>query len=349
MHKNKYFVVLKKLTNIIKLIVFLGIGFFFVWIFVRKLTPEQIDEIFVSVRNADYRWLLLSFFIGIMSHVARAWRSVLLLRPMGYSVGFRNSFFAVMVGYLANLAVPRLGEVLRCSFLLKYNNIPFQKSFGTIITERAIDLLIFVILMTAGLLLEYERLFGYVERMVIVPLQDKAETALGNIFLYILAGIGVLVLMFFIVYWRKLNQLSIFKKFKSLAWGFVEGITSVARVEKPFLFVFLTLSIWLSYFLMTYVAFFAFEELSDLPALAAFSCLNFGTIAFMLVQGGIGIYPAIIAETLSLYDAPVTIAYAAGWVGWSIQTIMIIILGLFSVIFASLTTSKNGKPSEHNK
>lgn len=340
---------MKKISNIIKLVIFLGIGVFFVWIFVRKLTPEQIDEIFQSVRNADYRWLILSFFIGVLSHVARAYRSVLLLRPMGYKIGFRNSFFAVMVGYLANLAVPRLGEVLRCSFLLKYNNIPFQKSFGTIITERAIDLVIFVILMTAGLLLEFDRLYGYVNRMVISPLHNKAELALDNIMIYVLIGIFVLILMFFIIYWKKLNKLSVFKKFKSLAWGFVEGITSVARVEKPFLFIFLTISIWMSYFFMTYVAFFAFAELAHLPALAAFSCLNFGTIAFMLVQGGIGIYPAIIAETLSLYNAPVTVAYAAGWVGWSIQTLMIIILGLASIIISSLTTPKNGKTSNDNK
>ncbi len=315
---------------------------FFVWIFVRKLTSEQIDEIFLSVKNANYWWLSLTFLIGLVSHFARAYRSILMLKPMGYNPSFRNSFFAVMVGYFANLALPRLGEVLRCSFLMKYEKIPFQKSFGTIIAERALDLVIFVLLFITGLIIEFDRLYGYFQQNVLSPMQNKVENVLGNIGLYIIFGIGFLVLIFIFIYRKRLNNLSVFIKFKSIFWGFIEGITSVTRIKQPILFIILTIAIWGSYFSMTLVAFYAFDGLSHLPVSAAFSCFNFGTIAFMLVQGGIGIYPAIIAEILKLYDAPFIVAYAAGWVGWSIQTITIIILGLLSIIMASLTKNKNG-------
>lgn len=332
----------KKITSVLKALIFLSIGVFFVWIFVRKLTAEQIEEIFMSVKTANYWWLLLSFLIGLISHFARSYRSILLLKPMGYNPSFKNSFFAVMVGYFANLALPRLGEVLRCTFLQKYEDIPFQKSFGTIIAERALDLVIFIILFFIGLIIEFERLYGYFQQTVLSPMQQKAESALGNIGLYIIFGLGFLMLIFFFIYRKRLNNLSIFTKFKSIFWGFVEGILSVTRVKQPILFVVLTLAIWSSYFLMTLAAFQAFDGISHLPISAAFSCFNFGTIAFMLVQGGIGIYPAIIAETLKLYDAPFIVSYAAGWVGWSIQTITIIILGLLSITIASVTKSKNG-------
>lgn len=337
----------KNIANLFKASIFLSIGLFFVWIFVRKLTPNQIDEIFISVKNANYWWLFLSFLIGLISHFARAYRSLLLLKPMGYNPSFKNSFFAVMVGYFANLALPRLGEVLRCSFLMKYEKIPFQKSFGTIIAERALDLVIFIILFFTGLIIEFDRLYGYFQQTVLSPMQDKAENALGNIGLYIIFGIGFLVLIFIFIYRKRLNNLSVFTKFKSIFWGFIEGITSVTRIEQPILFLILTIAIWGSYFLMTLVAFYAFDGLSHLPISAAFSCFNFGTIAFMLVQGGIGIYPAIIAETLKLYDAPFIVAYAAGWVGWSIQTITIILLGLFSLIMASVTKNKNGSSNSN--
>jgi uncharacterized protein (TIRG00374 family) len=334
----------KIILNILKFTLFLGIGVFFIWIFVRQLTAEQIDEIFVSIRNANYWWLSFSIVVGFLSHVARGWRSMLLLQPMGYKPSFKNSFFAVMVGYLANLALPRLGEVLRSSYLVKYENIPFQKSFGTIITERAIDMIIFLALFVIGLIIEFNRLYGYVETNVINPMQEKLSGVVGNILLNILFGVAILGFVFIFIYRKKLGQMSIFKKMGNIIRGFFEGMLSVTKVKKPILFIFLSLMIWILYFFNVYVVYLAFAELRGLPITAALSCLNFGAVAFMVVQGGIGLYPAIIAEILSLYNAPIAVSYAAGWVGWSLQQIMVIVLGLIAIISASFSKSKYGLP-----
>lgn len=324
----------KRLTTIAKVIFFLGLGVFFIWIFVRQLTPTQIDEIFVNIKKAKYEWLLVSLFFGVMSHFARAVRSTLMLEPMGYKPSVANSFYAVMVGYLANLAVPRLGEVLRCTFLHRYEKIPFQKTFGTIIAERAIDMFIFLLLFLVAFWMEFERIHDYVDRRVFTPLFGDAGNS-GSMVKYIILAFGLLILVLWFIFRKKLRKNKFILKLEQIGIGLVHGVLSVTRVKKRGLFLFYTFMIWAGYFLMTYVCFFAFDGLSDLSPMAAFTCLVFGTVAFMLVQGGIGLYPVIIAETLSLYGAPETLGYAAGWVGWSVQEVMIIIFGVLSLVLVA--------------
>ena len=331
----------KTIVTIFKLIFFLGLGVFFIWIFVRQLTPEQIDEIFENIKKANYWWLVLSLFIGIVSHYARALRSRLFLEPLGYFPTRANSFYAVMVGYLANLAIPRLGEVLRCTFLQRYEKIPFQKTFGTIIAERAIDMVIFVLLFFVAFAIEFQRIHAYVEKRVFTPLSSKFGDAANNLFLYfLLIGLVVFVILWF-VFRNRLKKSSIYRKIEHLVFGLWEGVISVTKVKKPWAFIFYTLLIWFSYFLMIFVCLFAFEGLSGVPAIASFVCLVFGTVAFMLVQGGIGLYPVIIAETLSLYSVPETLGYAAGWAGWSVQELMILVFGVLSLIIVSFNKTKN--------
>ena len=139
----------KHLKNIIQLLIFLGLGVFFIWLSVKDLTAEDIAIIKESARQVNnpvsWTFLALSILSGAASHFFRALRSVLLIEPMNYKIRTSMSFYAVMVCYLSNLALPRLGEVLRCTFLQRYEKVPFQKSLGTIVTERVIDLIIFAI------------------------------------------------------------------------------------------------------------------------------------------------------------------------------------------------------------
>jgi uncharacterized membrane protein YdjX (TVP38/TMEM64 family) len=144
----------QKIKNIIRFTVFLGIGIFFIWIFLHNLTAEQKQEIIHSMGNANYWWIAMAIPLGILSHYLRALRWKMLIETMGYKPGNRNMFFAVMIGYFANLALPRLGEVSRCTILTKYENVPFQKSFGTVITDRVLDLLVFVLLFSLGNLIQ---------------------------------------------------------------------------------------------------------------------------------------------------------------------------------------------------
>ena len=135
-----------RVATFIKFLLFLGLGIVIIWLSLHGLTPDEKTQILHSFRIADYNWVILTISMGIFSHFLRALRWKLFFEPMGYNPSLKNTFFAVMVGYFANMAFPRLGEVTRCGILTRYEKIPFNKSFGTVITERTIDMIIFILL-----------------------------------------------------------------------------------------------------------------------------------------------------------------------------------------------------------
>ena len=342
----------KHLKNIIQLLIFLGLGVFFIWLSVKDLTAEDIAIIKESARqvNNPVSWTLLALSIlsGAASHFFRALRSVLLIEPMNYKIRTSMSFYAVMVCYLSNLALPRLGEVLRCTFLQRYEKVPFQKSLGTIVTERVIDLIIFAITFIIAIFLNT----GVLSNLIINKetgvslgewLNNKVASMAGNHTLYLLAG-GLVLFIFLIYLTRKqLMKIPFMAKVKNVLVGIWQGLISIKDVKKPFLFIFYTLIIWVFYFLGTYTCFFAFDFLSHLGFVPAFSCLVFGAIGFMIAQGGLGAYPLIIAGTLVLYGVDYNAGLAAGWIGWSAQTLMVIVFGFISLILASFTGPKSSE------
>lgn len=323
----------RNLVLALKILFFLSIGIFFIWIFLRKLTPDEKQQIWVNFLNANYFWLAVSVILGIISHIVRARRWNLLLEPMGYHPGLRNTFFAVMIGYLANTALPRLGEVTRCGVLNKYEKIPLPKSFGTVLIERSLDLAVFILLFFMNLLLFYDKLGIYVNEKIFRPLSNKF-TFENSAVVTIALILFLFLLITSVIYFgrHKLRHFRIYQKVKELVSGFLHGLKAITQLKRPFAFVFQTLLIWFLYYMMIYVCFFAMPETSHLGLDVALSLLIFGSIGIMLVQGGIGIYPAIIAETLLLYNIPATYGYALGWLGWLAQTIMIIAVGLISLV-----------------
>jgi len=323
----------KNIVSVIKILFFLAIGTFFIWLFLRQLTPGQKREIWDLFITANYSWIILSIFIGILSHVVRAYRWRMLLEPLGYRPKISNTFFAVMIGYLANMALPRLGEVTRCGVLNKYEKIPINKAIGTVIVERSIDLVTFIILFFINFFIFFDKLNLYVDEKVYKPLMEKLNISDETTFyLYILIGIFVVFAGLFFLIRKRISHLKIYKKVKELLLGLWNGLWSVTKIKKPFLFVFQSVLIWALYYLMVYVCFFSLSETSHLGFDAALSLLIFGSIGIMLVQGGIGIYPAIIAETLVLYNITNIFGYALGWLTWTAQTLMIVVAGTVSLI-----------------
>ena len=323
---------------------FLGIGIFFIWIFLRNLTAEQKQEILNSMGNANYWWIALAIPLGILSHFLRAIRWQMLIETMGYKPRKSNMFFAVMIGYFANLALPRLGEVSRCSILTKYENVPFQKSFGTVITERALDMMIFLFLFFLNLALQAERLSGYIDEKIYKPLQDKLHLNLdlSGAFAILMISFIVIFGIIFLVFRKQITTNSIYLKIKNIISGFVEGMKSLIKVRNIWLFGFYTFSIWALYMLMAYIVFFSIPESSRLGLDAGLAVLVFGSIGMMVVQGGIGIYPAIVAETLVLYGVASAQGYALGWLIWTSQNITIVLVGIISLILLPiLNNSKN--------
>lgn len=331
------------LRNIIRFTFFLGIGIFFIWLFMRNLTNEQKEEIFHSFKIAQYSWIIFAFALGILSHLLRSLRWKILMEPLGYTPRTTNVFMAVMIGYLANLALPRLGEVSRCGILTRYEKIPFNKSFGTVITERAIDMLTFVLIFLLMIFSQTGKIQTYIEQKIYIPLGQKFNfSPEGNhLLLYLL--IFFMVTGFIAVYTihRKYRHTKLYQKFYSLLTGFLEGMKSLTRIKKPLLFVAYTIGIWILYLLMAYVVFFSLKETASLGLDAGLAVLVFGSIGIMIVQGGIGIYPAIVAETLFLWNVPETKGYAMGWLIWASQTLMILVAGVFSLLLLPVFNKSN--------
>lgn len=330
---------------------FMGIGLFFIWLFMRNLSGQQKHEIFQSFKIANYSWMIVAFILGIFSHIARAARWKILLNPLGYKPKGTNVFMAVMIGYLANLVLPRLGEVSRCGILARYEKIPFNKSFGTVISERVIDMLTFVLLFLIMIFTQSGKIQVYINQKIYAPLQQKFAFDLvgsGYLTLLLIGAFAVMVLTIWFIH-RRFSHTRFYQKIYSLMIGFLEGMRSLVRIKKPFMFVVYTIIIWILYLLMAYVVFFSLNETAGLGLDAGLAVLVFGSVGIMVVQGGIGIYPAIVAETLFLWNVPETKGYALGWLIWASQTIMIIIAGIFSLVLLPIyNRRKYDKPGDHS-
>jgi uncharacterized membrane protein YbhN (UPF0104 family) len=215
------------------------------------------------------------------------------------------------------------------------------KSFGTVLVERSLDLVVFVLLFFFNLFLFYDKLNIYVDEKIYQPLSAKFNLGSSAVFYLYLAGAAILLIFLtFLLLRRRFHHYKIYQKLKELVLGFWHGLWAVTRIKRPFLFIFQTIMIWFLYYLMIYVCFFAMPQTSHLGLDVALSLLIFGSVGIMVVQGGIGIYPAIIAETLILYNIPTTYGYALGWLGWTAQTLMIVITGFVSLILLPVFNKK---------
>lgn len=329
----------KTLIPALKLIIFFGLGIVLVWLSIRGLTGDDRRDILDSFRHANYWWVFAGLLLGGLSHFIRALRWNQLLGTFGEHPRPFVTFQAVMAGYLANLAVPRLGEVTRCTVLYKAERIPVQKSLGSVFTERSIDLLTYGMLFVYLILTQYGRLKEYLEQNIYPNLKGKFASILtvqNFLILVLLGALGVLVVF---VLRKRLEKNPFFHKVFNLLRGFWQGLFSVFRLKKPWLFILYTVSIWVLYYLMIYLCFFALPQTEGLTISAGWAVLVLGTIGIMLTPGGIGLYPIIVAQTLLLYAIDYNAGFALGWITWVSQTAMILLLGTPSLV--NLLISKN--------
>jgi glycosyltransferase 2 family protein len=333
-----------RLTTFIKFALFLGLGIFIIWLSLRGLTPAERIEILHSFRIANYNWVILTIVMGIISHVFRALRWRLFFEPMGYHPSLKNTFFAVMVGYFANMAFPRLGEVTRCGILARYEKIPFNKSFGTVITERAIDMIIFIFLFFLMIVTQAGTIGHYLNTNIYPKLAEKFDNPIfSKVFVISAVAFGLIFIVSVFLMRRRIAATAIFHKVKKIIIGFWEGLKSLSQIKKPGLFIFYSIAIWALYFFMLYVCFFCFADTGSLSPGAALSGLVLGSVGIMVTPGGIGLYPAIIQETMLLYGIARTTGLALGWISWTAQTSMILVIGGISLILLSFNKQINGK------
>jgi len=317
---------LKTILSFLKVALPLAFGAFLIWYVFKDLTQQEKEELYASFASANYFWIFLSISFGILSHMSRAIRWKYTIQPLGKTPGFWSSFFTVMIGYVANLALPRLGEVTRPGLLGKYEGLPFNKLFGTIVAERVADLVILGSIMAGIVLVEFdmlkELLFGYLE-------QGSGNISIEKILIIAGAAVIGLAALFFLMLSKSDNP--IFRKIRELVRGIFEGLISIVKMENKGYFLMHTAFIWIMYIGMFWVCFFCLEETSSVPLAGVVASFVMGSLAIVFVQGGLGVFPLAIMNTLLLYGVSKSGALALGWILWTSQTLMVIVLGVASI------------------
>ena len=317
----------KVLGNILKVGLPLAFGVYVIYYQYNKLEPEQVETIKQSFRDANYYWVLLSVILGTLSHMSRAYRWRYTLNPINLKVGFINSFFAVMIGYVANIVFPRLGEVSRCAVIAKYENAPFEKLFGTVLAERVADMLILLSIIVIVLFMQIDILKDTLINMV--ESGGDPQVMIRN--LSIIAVIGVVLVIVALILFRVSEHPPVLK-IKKIVQGLMDGVLSILKMERKWAFIGHTAFIWAMYMLMFFVAFYSLPETSNVPLAGILASFVMGGLSIVLVQGGIGVYPLFVSVVLSLYGLEETTGLTLGWIIWTAQTMMVIGWGVLSLV-----------------
>lgn len=255
-------------------------------------------KVFSDFGKVNYFWILGVLFAFIASNISRALRLNMLLHPLGYRPRPINTFLTTMLGYFSNLAIPRMGEVVRAASLAQYEKIPVEKIMGTVVVDRIVDVLCILGITALALLLEAKPIWGFVDANVRL---EERFGGLGNLALIGLAGIAVFALLVFALR-RRLKGSSFYQRVKRIAVGFWEGINTVRSLKRPWLFLFHTGFIWAMYFLMTLFCFKAFGPTADLGLRTALTVFVFGSWGVVVPSpGGMGTFHFMAQQALMIY------------------------------------------------
>ncbi len=337
--------ILPQVKSFLKYTISLAVALGLFWYVYKDL---DVTSSIAKLKGANYSWIVLSIALSIISHLTRAFRWNILLKPAGHTPTLSRTFWAVMVGYLANLVVPRMGEVTRCGILKKTNEVPMTVSIGTVVAERVIDFFTLIVLVILGFIIEFERLNEFLTGFV----YEKAALVGDNLFsLYIIAGIGLaLLLIVFLlirIFRKKIQKHPLFLKIRSFSKELVLGITSIRRIDQKVAFWLSTLVIWLMYFLMSYVVIFALESTSALGLGAGIALLIMGGLGMAApVQGGIGTFHALVAAVLVLYGINEADGQVFAFLLHTSQTITVIFVGSISLIISLVIRKKRNTATE---
>ncbi len=293
----------------------------------NKFTPEQIFEIKGYFKNANYNYVALASFVAFLGNASRAYRWKFMLDHLGYKTSFLNNFMAVNIGYLLNLTVPKSGEITRAVILKKYENIPFDKGFGTIVAERIIDMIVLLLFIFLAIFLQFDIVKSFVFDKI--PMQKLIIIVAFCIF----SGIVLLSIYFY----SKLKWVLILKQKIS---GLKEGVLTIFHMKKKTEYFLHTAFIWTSYIIMFYISLFVLPETSSVSFGAVVTAFVVGSIAIAFTNSGFGSYPFLISKILLFYSISETVGNAFGWIIWTSQMFLVLILGLLSFLFLPIFNRK---------
>jgi uncharacterized protein (TIRG00374 family) len=307
----------KKTGKILKITLPLLLGVALVWYSLSKIS---IDELVKYFKNANYAYITLGLFFGLLSHLSRAYRWKFMIDPLGYKLRLPNSIMAVFATYLVNYTIPRAGEITRATILTNYEGVPFEKGFGTIVAERIADMVVMLGIIIVTLFLEFDFIYQFFSERF-----DPYKIVLGVVVLIFIASL----LLLFI----KKSQSKFAIKVRTFTHGLIEGVLSIFKMKHKWAYIFHTLFIWGMYILMFYVTTLAIPETSNLPLAAVLIGFISASFSIAATNGGIGSYPVAVYAAFSIFAIAEEPSIAFGWIMWSSQTFMIIVLGGISLIY----------------
>ncbi len=318
-----------KLKRILKISLPLLLGVFLVWYSLREVPIPVIIRYWEA---SEKSWVILGVFLGLLSHLSRAYRWRFQLEPLGYNIKFGNSIMAVFATYLINYTIPRSGEIARASILTNYEDVPFEKGFGTIVAERIADLIVILTIIVITLFLQFDFIYGFI-----------AEKINPTKIIIAFTGFVVLVLFFFGLMKRSHSKLAL--KIKGFVSGLIEGALSIFKMKKKWPFIFHTLFIWSMYLLMFYITSLAIKDLQGISTGAVLIGFISASFSIAATSGGIGAYPIAVYLAFSIFGIAKDPAIAFGWIMWASQTLMIIIFGGLSLIYLPIYNRKKSNKS----
>jgi uncharacterized protein (TIRG00374 family) len=336
---------LKQYLNWLKYLLLLAAGVLLFWLAYSK---QDFSVIFKEIRHIHWFYIALAFIIAFMSHLGRALRWNLLIEPLGYKIRTSTSFYAVMIGYLANLALPRMGEVSRCVVLNRTDKVPVDKLIGTVIVERLVDLISLLVITALAFLLEFERLFAFFHKNVAGFVQKNAM--INRLFtlsgaLILTSAIIVFIILLIFLY-TKLKNHTLVQKLTRFFMGFADGMATISNMKKRWLFLFYSFFIWFMYYLMVYLSFKALNITHDLGFVAALTVLVTGSFGFVMpVQGGLGPYHIAVSYTLLLYGYTLEEGRTFAFVAHTFQMVVVLIFGGLSFLGIALL-NRSSKTNE---
>lgn len=300
----------------LKILLPIILGVFLIW---YSLSKVPLNNLLTYFRNANYSWIILGMLFGLLSHLSRAYRWRFQLEPLGYKVNLENSIMAVFAAYLINYTIPRAGEVARASILTTYEDVPFEKGFGTIVAERVADLLVMAIIIIITLFIQFDFIYQF--------FIEKFNP------LHLTIGLCVLVGLAFIGFKYLKSSNSVFAiKIKTFVYGLLEGILSIFKMKKKWAFIGHTIFIWSMYIAMFYVTSFSLTELHNIPFGAILIGFISASFSIAATNGGIGSYPIAVYAAFSLFAIPEAPSIAFGWIVWTSQTLLLVFSGGLSLI-----------------
>lgn len=321
----------KRILTILQYIFFFGLGIFLVWWSIKDLSKADRSEIRQAMKHARYLLIIPIFGILLFSHYIRALRWKLLIEPLGYSTKTSNAFFAVMIGYLTNLAIPRMGEILKCTALARYEKTPVDKLIGTVILERIIDSLCLLVVFGITLAIQPELYAELIDALFHSSTGAETKKTSAYIILIIIAAIIILAISAWMIFKKKSfkDLITLLKKVARSIW---QGISTIEHLKKRKRFIILTIILWSIYLAGGYIGFQALKETESYGIKEAFTILSAGAIGMIITPGGIGAYAILLEKSMQLYGLQKGVALAFGWIFWVAQTSVILIGGLFSFV-----------------